>query len=122
MIRPLRPLLQTSRYAQLTSGPALQQPESGRGLRRGAPTGMQCVPLPGILTKEADVLGRGQGGDGVGMGKGFEGRVVTQVVQGYGPPVDVGDIARHPVLHPLLLLALLGFIVSATGCSAGRGR
>ena len=45
--------------------------------------------------------------------------MVPEVVQGYGPPVDVGDGARHPVLRPLLLLALLGFIASVI---AGIGR
>jgi len=109
MVRPLRPLLQTSRYAQLASGTALQQSERGRGLRRRAPAGVQGVPLPRILPKEADILRRGQGGDSVGMGEGFERRVMSEVVQGYGPPVDVGDIARHPVLRSLLLLALLAF-------------
>ena len=70
---------------------------------------MQGVPLPGILAKKADVLRRGEGSDGIGMREGFEGGMVTQMVQGYGPPVDVGDIARHPVLRSLLLLALLAF-------------
>ena len=56
---------------------------------------MEGVPLPGILAEEPDVLEGGEVGDGVGMGEGFEGRVVTEVLEGDGPPVDVGDVARH---------------------------
>ena len=68
---------------------------------------MQQTPLHRILTKLGDIIPAGNLSDFTGMRESIEGWMLTKVMHRYGPPGNIGHVARHRCSFSRLILVVV---------------